>query len=58
MGNVRNRIRLEFTEKYEYRKTIKQQSKFTFAGIHKLHENCDSYSIKQNGVQMDKTIYF
>ena len=57
MENVRNRIRLDFIKKYDYKKTIKQQSKLTFNGIHKSNENCDSYTFKQNEVPMDKPIY-
>ena len=44
MENVRNRLRLEFIRKDEYKKMIKQQSKLTFNGIHKSFENCDSYT--------------
>ena len=36
------------------KKTINQQSKLTFNGIHKSYENCDSYTFKQNDVLMDK----
>ena len=36
---------------------IEQQSKLTFTGIHKSYENGDSYSIRQNEVEMDKPIY-
>ena len=43
MENVRNRLRLEFIEKYENKKSINQQSKLTFAGIHR----CDNYTNKQ-----------
>ena len=50
-------MRLEFIEKFDYRKFIKQQSKLTFNGIHKPYENCDSYSIKQNEILKDKPIY-
>ena len=57
MENVRNRLRLEFIKKDEYKKIIKQQSKLTFNGIHKSYENCDSYTFKQNEVLMDKPIY-
>ena len=39
------------------KKIIKQQSKFTFNGIHKSYENCDSYVFKENEVVMDKPIY-
>ena len=56
MKNVRNRFRVEFIEKYEYKKIIKQ-SKFTFAGCHKSYENCDSYQFKKNEVEIDKPIY-
>ena len=47
-------MRLEFFKKYEYKKFIKQQSKMTFDGIHKSYENCDSFSLKQNEVNIDK----
>ena len=57
MENVQNPLRLEFIKKYEYMKIIKQQSKLTFAGIHKSYEICDSYLFKQNEVQMDNPIY-
>ena len=56
MEIVRNRWRLEFNKKYEFKKVIKQQSILTFNGIHKSYENCDSYTFKQNGVLMDKPI--
>ena len=55
MENVRNRIRVKFIEKDEYKKN--QQSKMTFNGIHKSYENCDSYTFKQNEILMDKPIY-
>ena len=35
MINVRNRVRLEFSKKYEFNKNIKQQFKLTLIGIHK-----------------------
>ena len=57
MENVRNRLRLEFIEKYEFSKIIKQQSKLTFAGIHKSYENCDSYLFKKIEVLMNKQTY-
>ena len=56
MENVRNRLRIEFIEKDDYKK-IKQQVKLTFNGIHKSFENCDSYTFKQNEVFMGKPIY-
>ena len=57
MENVRNRIKLEFTKKEDTHKIKKQQSKLTFNGIHKLYENYDSCTLKQNEVLMDKPIY-
>ena len=56
MENVRNRLRLEFIEKDDYRNIIKQQSKLTFNRIHKSSENCGIYVFKQNEVLMDKPI--
>ena len=47
MENARNRLRLEFFKKDEYKLNIKQQSKLTFHGIQKLYENCDSYLFKK-----------
>ena len=53
MENVRNRLRLEFNKKDDFGKTIKQQSKLIFDGIHKPYENCGSLTFKQNEVFMD-----
>ena len=36
---------------------MKQQSKLTFNGIHTSYENCNSSTLKQNEVLMDKPIY-
>ena len=57
MENVRNRLKIKFVKKNDYREIIKQQSKITFNGVHKSYENCDSYIFKQNEVLMDKPIY-
>ena len=57
MENVRNRLKIKFVKKDDYREIVKQQSKLTFNGIHKSYENCDSYTFKQNEVLMDKPIY-
>ena len=57
MEFVRNRLKIKFVKKDDYREIIKQQSKLTFKGIHKSYENCDSYTFKQNEVLMDKPIY-
>ena len=57
MENVRNRLKIKFIKKDDYREIIKHQSKLTFNGIHKSYENCDSYTHKQNEVLMDKPIY-
>ena len=51
---VRNRLKIEFIKKHGYKKVLKQQSKLTFSGIHKSHENSDSYTFQQNEVLMDK----
>ena len=42
MENVRNRLKIKFVKKDDYREIIKQQSELTFNGIHKSFENCDS----------------
>ena len=47
MENVRNRPKIKFIKKDNYREIIKRQSKLTFNGIHKSYENCDSYTFKQ-----------
>ena len=57
MENVRNRLKIKFIKKNNYREIVKQQSKLTFNGIHKSYENCDSYTFKQREVLMDKPIY-
>ena len=57
MENARNRSKIKFDKKDDYREIIKEQSKSTFNGIHKSYENCDSYTFKQNEVLMDKAIY-
>ena len=57
MENVRNRLKIKFVKKDDYRENIKHQSKLTFNGIHKSYENCDSYTFKQNEVLMDQPIY-
>ena len=57
MENVRNRLKIKFVKKDNYREIVKQQSKLTFNGIHNSYENCDSYTFKQNEVLMDEPIY-
>ena len=57
MENVRNRLKIKFFKKDDYREIIKQQSKLTFNGIHKSYENCYCYTVRQNEVLMDKPIY-
>ena len=57
MENVRNRLKINIIKKDDHRGIIKQQSNLTFNGIHKSYENCDSYTLKQNVVLMDKPIY-
>ena len=57
MEIVRNRLKIKFNKKDDYREIIKQQSKLTFNGIHKSYDNHDSYTFKQNEVLMDKPTY-
>ena len=57
MENVRNRLKIKFVKKDDYREILKQQSRLTFNGIHKSYENCNSHTLKQNEVLMDKPIY-
>ena len=57
MENVRNRLKIKFVKKDNYREIVKHQSKLTFNGVHKPYENCDSYTFKQNEVLMDKPTY-
>ena len=57
MENVRNRLKIKFVKKDDYREILKQQSKLTFNGIHKSYEKCDSYTFKENEVNMGKPIY-
>ena len=57
MENVRNRLKIKFVKKDDYRQIIKQKSKLTFNGIHKSFENCVSYTLKQNEILMDKPMY-
>ena len=57
MENMRNCLKLQFNEKYEYTKIIKQRSKLTFNGIHLSYESCDSYSFEQNEIKMDTLFY-
>ena len=57
MENNRNRLKIKFNKKDDYRKIIEYQSKLTFNGIHKSYDNCDSYTLKQNEVLMDQPIY-
>ena len=52
MENVRNRLEVEIIEKDDDDKTIKQQSKLEFNGIHKSYTNYDSYTSKQNEALM------
>ena len=57
MEKVRNRLKIKFVKKDDYREIVKQQSKLTFNGIHKSYQDYDSYTFKQNEVLMDKPIY-
>ena len=55
--NVRNRLKIKFIKKNDYKEIIKQRSKLTFNGVHKSYENYVSYAFKPNEVLMDKPIY-
>ena len=57
MENVRNRLKINFFKKDDYREIIRQQSNLNFSGIHKSYENCYSYTVRQNEDLMDKPIY-
>ena len=57
MENVRNRLKIQFFKKDDYREKAKQQSKLTINGIHESYENCDSYTFREIEVKMDKPIY-
>ena len=57
MENVRSRFKIKFIKKENNRELIKYQSKLTFNAIHKSYEKCDSYTLKQNEVLLDKPIY-
>ena len=57
MENVRNRLKIEFSNKVEYQKILKQQSYLLFNGVHESYESCDSYTFKQDEVLMEKPIY-
>ena len=57
MENVRNRLKIKFIRKNDYREIINYKPKLTFKGINKSYENCDSYTFRQNEVLMDKPIY-
>ena len=57
MEHVRNRLRLEFIKKDDFKKIIKEQSQLTFKGIHNSYENCDNYTFIQNEVLTDEPIY-
>ena len=57
MENLRNRLRLKFIRKDDYKESIKHQSKLTFNGIHKSYETCDSYVVLKNEVLMNNPKY-
>ena len=57
MENVRNRLKINFIQKNDFRGKIKQQFKLTYNGVHESYENYDIYTFKQNEILMDKPIY-
>ena len=58
MENMRNRLKIKFVKKDDYREKINQQSRLTFNGIHQSYEHCENYTFKRNEVLMDKPIPF
>ena len=56
MGTVRNTVKKEILGEGDKEKTIKQQSKLPFNGLHKSYTNYDSYTFKQNKVVTDNPI--
>ena len=57
MENFRNRRKVDFFNRGDDEKNIKQPAKITFNGIHEPFRNHDSYTFKQNEVLMEKPIY-
>ena len=58
MEIILNQIRVDIIRKDDKdEKSIKQQSELTFNGIHEYDTNYDSYTLKQNEVLMDKSVY-
>ena len=57
MENDRNRLKRKIIKKDDYKEIMIQQSNLTFNGIHNFYGNCDSYTIRENEVKMDKPIY-
>ena len=47
MENVRNRFRLGFNKKDDYKEIIEQQTKLIFNGIRWSYERCDGYVFKK-----------
>ena len=57
MESVGNRLKIKFVKQDGYREISKQQFRLTFNGIHKSYEKCDSYTLKEKEVKMEKPIY-
>ena len=55
--NIRNRFKKEFMKNCQKDKITEQLSKLTVNGIHKSNTYSKRYTLKQNEVLSDKTIY-
>ena len=57
MEDVRNRIKVEFVKNTDERKILRFQTRLDFDGIHKSHQDYDTYTFKSNVIKMEKPIY-
>ena len=57
MKIIRNRIEVEFIEKHDTERNVKQRSKLILNDLQKSYTTYDSYTFKQNEVHMEKPIY-
>ena len=57
MENPRNRIDIKFIKNIDEEKIIKNQSKLSFNGFHKVYVFYSSYKFKTNVMNLEKPIY-
>ena len=55
--NVQKKVKVEFVKKDDGDNLVKRQSKTNLNGIHKSHENNDSFTFKHNEVLVYEPIY-